>query len=464
MLNGTTRITTQYVPQVSALKLAEALVALANGNGGRIVLGMDEEGHVAQTPAMDEIGEMLREAEGLCDPVVPTGDWDSIDVEGHGQVFALFVPRSRALHRTQGGGVLRHSPHGNERVRGVALTELLAAKQALRLEGPLPDAGREDLDPAVVSEFVERWEQRYQRKLGRTVDDLLLEMGALDRESGRPTLAGMLLFGQRPTDFLPQARLIFVKFSGTTPGSGPAVSGPAFGLPGYERRVDIAGPLPRLLEQAWQVAWDSMSVGAVVRGLQRQDVPEYPPFAVREALVNAVAHRDYAVTGKSIEVRMFSDRLEVISPGGLAGHMTVDNLVEEHYSRNPRLVEGLLQWGYIEGLGLGIDRMIEAMGEAGLGMPEFSARSHNFTLTLRNTRGPARLVTGAGVQDERRRKILQVVTLAGKANNGDLRKAIPGVSPETLRTDCELLIEQGLLVALGEKRWRYYQVPGDERD
>jgi ATP-dependent DNA helicase RecG len=108
-----------------------------------------------------------------------------------------------------------------------------------------------------------------------------------------------------------------------------------------------------------------MAMGAVVKGLERQEIVEYPPFAVRESLVNAVCHRDYRLRGRRIEIRMFADRMEVISPGGLPGFITVDNLVEEHFSRNPRLVSGLFQWGYIEELGLGIDRMIEELVQGG---------------------------------------------------------------------------------------------------
>ncbi len=81
-----------------------------------------------------------------------------------------------------------------------------------------------------------------------------------------------------------------------------------------------------------------MRVGATVNTLEREEITEYPRFAVREALVNAVAHRDYRIKGRRIEIRMYANRLEIISPGGLPGYMTVDNLVEEHFSRNPRIV------------------------------------------------------------------------------------------------------------------------------
>lgn len=105
-------------------------------------------------------------------------------------------------------------------------------------------------------------------------------------------------------------------------------------MPGYGRREEIGGPLARVIETAWNVVREEMRVGAVVKGLEREELTEYPLFAVREALVNAVCHRDYRLKGRRIEDRMFSDRMEVISPGGLPGFITVDNLVEEHFAQS----------------------------------------------------------------------------------------------------------------------------------
>ena len=208
-----------------------------------------------------------------------------------------------------------------------------------------------------------------------------------------PTTSGMLLFGKHPQEFLPQSGIVFVRFVGTEPRGKD-------GLAGYGRRAEMEGPLARLVEAAWNIIWQEMRVGAVVVGLKREEQPEYPGFAVREALVNAIAHRDYRLTGRRVEIRMFEDRLEVISPGGLPGYITVDNIVEEHFSRNPRLVAGLFQWGYIEELGLGIDRMIEEMLQHGHPSPEFKATPYSFTVTLRNTR-ERRPDPGVGTQHER---------------------------------------------------------------
>ncbi len=145
-----------------------------------------------------------------------------------------------------------------------------------------------------------------------------------------------------------------MRFVGTEP-RGPG------GLAGYSRREEFNGALARVIERTWSLLLQEMRGEAVVRGLQREDKMLYPPFAVREALVNAVCHRDYRLPGRRVEIRQFDDRLEISSPGGLPGYITVDNIVEEHFSRNPRLVNGLFEWGYIEQLGLGIDRMIEEM-------------------------------------------------------------------------------------------------------
>ena len=190
--------------------------------------------------------------------------------------------------------------------------------------------------------------------------------------------------------------------------------------------------------------------------LKREEQPEYPSFAVREALVNAVSHRDYRLTGRRVEIRMFEDRLEVISPGGLPGYITVDNIVEEHFSRNPRLVAGLFQWGYIEELGLGIDRMIEEMLQFGHPSPEFNATPYSFGVVLHNRRERRPVASWDRNMNERQMRALAQVQEFGRITNGDYRQICPNVSPETLRLDLVDLVNKGLLLKVGDKRGTYY--------
>ncbi len=103
---------------------------------------------------------------------------------------------------------------------------------------------------------------------------------------------------------------------------------------------------------------------------------------MREAIVNAIAHRDYSIRGEGIRLLMFADRFEVYSPGRLPGHVTIDNMKDERYSRNEAVVAVLSDLGYIERLGYGIDRMLAAMQEAGLRAPVFEEMSAGFRVTL----------------------------------------------------------------------------------
>jgi ATP-dependent DNA helicase RecG len=300
----------------------------------------------------------------------------------------------------------------------------------------------------MIAEYRVKFEERQRRAITSDDAEMLTRSGALT-EDGVPTVTGLLLFGYEPQVFLPQSGLIVVRFAGTE------LRGPG-GLPGYSRREEIAGPLPRLIEEAWQVIWEEMRVAAVVKGLVREEKSEYPSFAVREALVNAVCHRDYQLAGRRIEIRMFDDRMEVISPGGLPGYITVDNIVEEHFSRNPRLVHGLFQWGFIEELGLGVDRMIEDMVNAGHPPPEFRDTNYAFTVTLKNTRVRRAVPSWESNMNERQLQALSHIQDKRRITNRAYRELCPDVSAETLRLDLVDLVERGILIKVGAKRGTYY--------
>ena len=147
-------------------------------------------------------------------------------------------------------------------------------------------------------------------------------------------------------------------------------------------RQDIGGPLADQIRQAEAFVVSNMRRGMRIRGLAREENTEYPLPVVREAMVNAIAHRDYSIRGEGIRLLMFNDRLEVYSPGRLPGHVTLANLKDERYSRNEAMVAVLSDMGYIERLGYGIDRMIATMEEAGQPPPVFEETAAGFKVTL----------------------------------------------------------------------------------
>lgn len=469
-----------FLEKADAQQIAETLVAFANTEGGLIVIGLNNKGKPSSAKiAGNEIETALKKADDLYNPPVVIDKWEEIPIDdsfsvvddedddeeeksvevksnvpsqsnGNSHIaYAVRVPRSIELHALSDGRVLIRSGKTNRPLGGQEILRLASAKNTGDFESEIvPGATKDDFSRKMIDEYLAKRAERTKRPYNGKIDDLLVEIGALTSD-GNPTVTGILLFSEYPQQWLPQSGVVFAKFVGTTPRGES-------GLAGYSRREELTGPLPRLIEATWNLVWSEMAVSAVVKGLEREETYEYPQFAVREALVNAICHRDYRLRGRRIEVRMFSDRLEVISPGGLPGFITVENIKDEHFSRNPRVVNGLFQWGYIEELGLGIDRMMEVMEQAGHSPPKFDARPYSFAVTLHNERKKPKPPEWTRNTNHRQARALQYIRENGSITNREYRTLIQGVSAETLRLDLADMVEKGILIKVGSKKGTYY--------
>jgi ATP-dependent DNA helicase RecG len=130
----------------------------------------------------------------------------------------------------------------------------------------------------------------------------------------------------------------------------------------------------------------SIRKSSLIEGLYKRDIPEYPEEAVREAVVNAVAHRDYShfVRGSYIQIRLFADSLEIQSPGGLYGNVTEDTIEEEQSTRNRVLMRLMEDLHLVENRGSGIRTMIEAVRKANLEPPKLKDKRTFFWVTFRS--------------------------------------------------------------------------------
>jgi ATP-dependent DNA helicase RecG len=319
---------------------------------------------------------------------------------------------------------------------------------------PCDGAALDDLDPALIEAYRKELERRRPgaQQARRSSEDLLLGLGAAVRARGRvrPTLAGMLFFGRDPQRFYPSFSITFMHFAGTlTAAESPDA-------PLYLDNREFGGAIPVMLESARSAIFEKLSKRAVMQGFVRKDVPEYPEFAYREAIVNAVSHRDYALEGSFIQVRLFADRLEVQSPGGLGGNLTVDNIVYEQYTRNPHIVRLMEDLGYVERRGLGVDQMIRAMSAAGLEPPMFEDRGSSFWVTLKagHTTQPLPDLAHLDLND-RQVAALALLQSQGRLTNRDYQEAF-GVSERTALYDLQGLVEAGLALPVSSGRGRYY--------
>ncbi|MFQ5856084.1 MAG: ATP-binding protein [Anaerolineae bacterium] len=207
-----------------------------------------------------------------------------------------------------------------------------------------------------------------------SLDRLLINM-KLARQEGTETLltvAGVLLFGRHPQRLLPYARISAVSFEGTELDEG-----------GILLSQEIEGRLDQMIEQAGVFLARNNFVTSEMQGWRRVDRPQYHRDALREAVVNAVAHRDYSITTSQTRIFAFADRIEVRSPGRLPNTVTLDNIrVGLHAARNPVLYTHLTQMGYMKRVGIGIPTLVRLSRELSGRDPHFELVGEELRLTI----------------------------------------------------------------------------------
>lgn len=427
--------------------LAETLVALANGAGGTLFLGVDPRsgspGGIADPAAA--LDRALKAALSADPPlIIPLPQFS--EREGQ-QVLRVVVPPGLPHVYSYKGKYLIRDGTRNRALKPRQLRLLMMERGNGSFELLVPDGAHLlDLD----------WDkaEQYLALLGLVVasrEDVLLQRGCLVQagEGLRPTYAGLLLFGRDPQRWVRSSEMLVARYAGTTMSDSFV-------------KEEIRGTLPEQIRRAEAFVVGNMRRGVRLAGLERVEETEYPVETVREAIVNAAAHRDYRIQGDGSRILMFSDRIEFYSPGRLPGHVTVENLVSERFSRNEAIVQVLSDMGFIERLGYGIDRMILFMARAGLPAPLFEETAAGFRVILLGL-GAALYSEDAdtlrwrnlGLSD-RQEKALAYLADKGRITNREYQDLCPEVSPETIRRDLADLVRQNLLLKIGEKRATYY--------
>ena len=292
-----------------------------------------------------------------------------------------------------------------------------------------------------------RHERGFPLKAGTNTKALLVHLNLLD--NGKPTNAAMLLFGSNAQRFHRTAETKCVHCHGTE-----------YRRPFASQQI-YSGDLFEQADQArdFVLAKINRAVGTREVSITAPATYELPADAVGEALVNAIAHRDYH-SNASVEVRLFSDRLEVWNPGVLPGTLTLDGLREDHPSvpNNPLIAESLYLTRYIEKAGSGTQRMIELCREAGLPAPDFEQRAGSFVATLWRDWLTAAVIAQIDLND-RQQQAVQIAKTGERLNNQDYQKAFV-VSKPTASRDLEDLVRKGVLEKIGTTGKGTYYVLG----
>ncbi len=326
---------------------------------------------------------------------------------------------------------------------GASLADFLERRGAIQSrpfdERVCPGAEMEDIDAGTVRDFVRRARGERKFPLPETAGtaDVLSHLEML--AGGLPTHAAILLFGKNPQRFLPSAEVRCMHFHGTE------IVRPA---PFY--RIFKGGLFGQIDEAAnFVLSVVNRSVGTRAESADAPVRPELPPEVVREAVVNAIAHRDYA-SAAAVQVSVFSDRVEIWNPGELSPPLTLDGLRHPHHSiaRNARVCEALFLARYIEKYGTGTLMMIRESVGYGLSEPGFALRPGEFVATVWRDWLTAETVATLGL-NERQLKAVAQVRATGRVTNREYRK-LTGATERTALRDLAELIEKALLVRRGD--------------
>lgn len=316
--------------------IADELAAMANTRGGAMLFGVDDKTRdVTGVPEerLDDLSIHIANAcQQLIEPALPI-ETAKMEIEDNSSlsrpVLLVRVERSLFVHRSPGGYLYRTADR-KQQMSTEYLARLAQQRSQARIirfdEQTVPRASMESLVPALWQRFrTERTsdeDQAFLRKLALACPD----------EDGEwhPTVSGVLVATKDPREFIPNAFIQAVAYRGTE--IRPAGADQTYQLDAK----DIAGPVDEQILEACRFVERNSRIEAY-KGQGRADLPQYDSAAVFEAIVNAVAHRDYSIYGSKIRLRLFADRLEIYSPGAIPNTMTVDSLAYRQAARNEAL-------------------------------------------------------------------------------------------------------------------------------
>jgi len=419
----------------------EDLAAFANTHGGTLLLGVRDDGEIVGVTADDR--EIQRIANLIAAHLGITPSIRVVEMENR-PVLEIRVDPAPGLV-SYGGRYLRRVGTTN---RNFAPDEL--ARHLLERSGRTWDAlpsewTLNELDLEAFSHFAGLARPRLPHIDPNNPEQTLQNLDLLS--GNRLKNAGVLLFGKRPQRLFPQAQVRIGIFRGTE----------------ILDSHDYKGTLWTQLEEAMarfrqvlKVRFDIQVEEPSLQGLQRKEIWEYPLEALREALINALVHRDYTQP-TDIQIKIHEDQLDIWSPGELPPPLKAEDLRGPHRSvlRNPLLAQAFHFAGLIERWGTGTTRIIELCRQQNLPEPEFQNQQGGFLAAFaKDPYTPERLRSLD--LSERQVQIIDALRRTGSASLGELHQLFPKVSSKTVQRDLQALVKKGLVNATGEKKGRRY--------
>ena len=346
--------------------LGRELCAFANAGGGTVLVGVSDAGKLVGVTDHNRLKSRVLSTARSADPPI------EVEVKSAGEILRVVVPPQKRKPYSFGGRFFMRDGASSQQMSNAEVEDLFYAAGRLHFDRkPCPDFSLEnDLDDETWTRFSGR------AKIPESMDRIvaLRNLGLLDGED-RMTHAGAWLLARDIRRFTTAAHVSCALFMGTEK------------VRILDRR-DFHSDIPAMVDDA--VAWilTKINIEFIIRHVRREERPELPEEALREAVANAVAHRDYRSTA-NVQVYVFKDRIEIVSPGGLPAGMTEADLGSKSMPRNPSLFGMLYRMDVVENIGSGIKRIRDLCREHGVAEPIIDVSEHWVTVTFPRPVPPA---------------------------------------------------------------------------
>jgi len=446
--------TIEWKPSLSQInEIINTISAFSNAEGGRILIGVSNTGKIAGVQiGQDTIENLTNSISQHTDPkVLPRittkkiKDKEIIIIDVKESSDHLVLAFGRPYKRV-GRSTIRMSKDEYERLI------LEKHKEKLRFDKQICEESKlKDIDwDFVKKEFVPLYERVSKRRIVSSPQSLLGSLECI--KDNKPTNAGILLFGKRPQRFFINSYIALARYRDNIVGT---------------ERLDYRefdGNLFKQIDECEGYIKEHIAIMSKQHPfkVQRDDIPEYGLFSIRELVTNAACHRDYENQHTKIMIKIFNDRIEFYNPGSLPNHITPKNITEKQFSRNPIIAKALAKVGYIEEFGEGWDKIIEEHKRHVLKpkRPRIKADPISTLVVIFSVKDKFQNEEIKKLElNERQKKILEFVREQGKITNRDHRKLFPEISDRTALNDLKDMVRKRILTREGKTKSAVYRIP-----
>lgn len=418
-------------------EIAKAACGFANAEGGKIIIGVTSKGLVKGVPAKDT-DSLQQRIDGAIQTVSPA-PFHKIEVtkeDGKSLITIEIYKIGEGAFCTYGGIVYYRFGTTIRKMEGKTLQDFLVHRKILSFDETRSEATLADLDDARIAEYIQKRTPDFVFN-SKNKTDVLSNIGVIKKNGDIAVKnTAVLLFAKNPERFFPQNEIKLARFKGTT---AVEIIDSKF----------IHKTLLENLSEANEFVRRNTKTRFSTKGLERTETGEYPDKVVREALANAMVHRDY-FSKDATQLNIFDDRLEIINPGGLPQGLSMKILGTLSIQRNPLIYRLLRDVRLVEGLATGIPRMRQGMLEHNLPEPVFEDLGSFFKVTLYNTKSSTQSLSSV-----RQQKALNYLQ-KNKSITSQTYAKITGVSRVTAIKDLHDLINKKVIQKVGTTRSAYY--------